>query len=340
MFTFYAALGPLASALTAAFVPFPAHPSQAHAPAHRSVAAWHQWIAIRFVTAMQISADVGLVCNFGYADIDPGPHDGGKHDPRAAVPFLVLCAGFYVNGYFSERWRQGGRAFDGITPGGLAPDLSQPGGSIEDGASESHVTYEAATAIAGGSAGAAAGAGARRRAPGAALTSRQTTGVWRTPSGRAFFSVGAKVFDGFAVLVMFLTLAISSPIGEVEDDHYIYPIYSASYREGVGFGAAHVMGTWAYIGIAISLFQAYGETVVSTRLYEHTSASTIVVYIFHWVFVKMFVFWVVGPCMWRVDNIWVGVTVTLLTFACGVLGSLAVYDLLRRHPSVGRFFGL
>jgi len=162
----------------------------------------------------------------------------------------------------------------------------------------------------------------------------------RTTTGSPSVVVWMKVYYFLMGLLLFLALMASSPQGEVEDEHFIYPIYSNSYHLGPGFGAMHVVGTWAYIGLAISLFQAYGNTRISNWFYKHASASTIVVYIFHWVFVKIFAFWVLAPWDWLGMNAWEGIAVTMTTFVVAVTCSLGVYALLTQCPCLGRFFGL
>mmetsp|Transcript_2589 Transcript_2589/g.8680 ORF Transcript_2589/g.8680 Transcript_2589/m.8680 type:complete len:531 (+) Transcript_2589:52-1644(+) len=261
-----AVLGPGSAVLIAQVAPLPPQGGgSGHTP-------WRSWFAVRLVTLAQIAASVGLVLSFGYAEIDPPRPDHG-HDPRAAVPFLVLCLGFYVQGYFTQRWSQGSRSLDGD------------------------------------------------KAP---------WWVW--------------LYRLFAAFVLQVTLMVSTPSSDVETGHFIYPIYSTSYKYGPQFGAVHVLGTWCYIGVFVSLFQAYGESIIAKPFYKHATKSTIVVYIFHWVFVKVFAFWMLNPTLFRigivVHNVWTTVGLSLLALLFAVSGSLLVYSVLLICPCCGRLFGL
>jgi hypothetical protein len=103
------------------------------------------WAAIRLAEVIQIVCNVGLVLCFGYEDIDPQggccvtdhntnqsyyalPHTkaaqkvcpenavhGGTHNYRAAIPFILLCLGFFVQGFFSQRWSRSAEGFDDIS---------------------------------------------------------------------------------------------------------------------------------------------------------------------------------------------------------------------------------
>jgi len=265
-FGFFAIMGPTSAVLMAQVVPLPPQGGSADGAPERS------WLAASLVTLAQVIASVGLVLSFAYAKIDPERSDGG-HDPRAAVPFLVLCLGFYVQGYFSQRWSTGESDLDGARP----------------------------------------------------------------PTRARLYRLG------LAYLLQ-LGLMVSSPLGDVETGHFIYPIYSTSYKYGPAFGAVHVLGTWCYIGVWVLLFQAYGDHIVSKPFFKHATGSTVVVYIFHWVFVKVFAFWMLTPTLFRtsivVTSVWAsaGVTAVALLFSVGC--SLSVYGLLLRCPPLGRIFGL
>merc|ERR1712048_1202548 len=93
---------------------------------------------------------------------------------------------------------------------------------------------------------------------------------------------------------MMVIIAWGSPTGEWELP--IYPVYSAGYKDQPSFAVSHVLGTWAFIAVSLWSCQAYLEHEVDPWWYEHASKSTIVVYIFHWVFLKPFVWWVIRDC--------------------------------------------
>jgi len=144
------------------------------------------------------------------------------------------------------------------------------------------------------------------------------------------------VWQMMTVTVMILSLNIGSPVGEWEAE--LYPIYSASYRGSPFFGAAHVAGTWASMGLIVAWFQAYANREINPTFYKHATSSVIVVYIFHWDIIAPFVWWVCrdGGMMlggWKLVD-------PLLTLFVGVVGSLGIYALLLRYPPAGRLFGL
>jgi len=146
---------------------------------------------------------------------------------------------------------------------------------------------------------------------------------------RWFFHV---VMLGF----LFLALCMGSPIGKMEQ--MIYPVYSASFEDGAFFGVFHVLGTWCYIEIAVQLFRAFCDRQIHKGLYQHAAASTIVVYIFHWMFaasVAYLVFWPLG----MLGGIW-EILDPVILFSITATCSVGVYFLLQKFPWVGCAFGL
>merc|ERR1712083_812451 len=125
----------------------------------------------------------------------------------------------------------------------------------------------------------------------------------------------------------------------------LFPAYSASFRfydsdeSSTIFAFWHMVGTWSYLGLCISLGQAYLNNEGNQFIYQHASASTMVVYIFHWMFLKLFAVWVLdsldmkGSFFWKVID-------PILLFAFAVGCSLGVYALLLKIPTVGKLFGV
>ena len=272
LFALFAVLGPVSGVLISQALPLPPHgAAPGVAEAWDGPSAVRAWLALHLQTAVQIACSVGLVLSFGYKDIDP-PREDGAHDPRAAVPFIMLCTGFYAQGYFCHRWSEGCEILESSAPWWI------------------------------------------------------------------------HLYRLIAVFVVILLLMVSSPLGDVEDGHFIYPIYSATYSRGAGFGPFYVLGTWCYIGIIVSLFQAYGDHMITESFYKHATKSTLVVYIFHWVFVKVFAFWMLYPTLHDhghvVSNPWAAILILLFAYAFAVGGSLGVYALLIQCPGFGGLFGL
>lgn len=145
-----------------------------------------------------------------------------------------------------------------------------------------------------------------------------------------------QIYQVPAVFFIFVALAWGSPAGDYE--LRLYPVYSASYKHQAGFAAAHVMGTWAFIAASLWSCQAYLEYEIDPWWYEHCSKSTIVVYIFHWVFLKPFVWWVIKDYNLMHEHWqWLSVGVS---FVVSVGGALVMYAFFLRVPMLGRLFGL
>lgn len=279
-FAAFAIVGEVFSVLLAVNVRFPPgrlELDRAQVVCHAS--AVRSWCALRLAAMIQILANIGLVLNFEYAVIDPHRQDGG-HDPRAAIPFLVLCTGFYVQGYFTQRW-----------------------------------------------------------ADSALLLTRGT--ICEVPAWVHLF----KLVMSFILLIV---ITVAHPMNDVEDGHLIYPIYSASYPLGRSFGAAYVIGTWAYIMIFVTMFEAHGNHIINAWFYKHATRSTIVVYIVHWAFIKVFAFWCFLPTMHRwypglealAPKVHFALAITILCFLGAVGFSLLVYLILLRLQSIGKMFGV
>merc|ERR1719203_638349 len=103
LFTFFSVIGPASALAIARFIPLP----QADVRAEDIADPMRMWLAVHGYTLVQVASSVGIVLSFGYADIDPPQANGAAHDPRAAIHFLILCMGFYVHGFFIQRWGKG-----------------------------------------------------------------------------------------------------------------------------------------------------------------------------------------------------------------------------------------
>lgn len=268
-FIFFTILGPFTAVAFAQWSPLPA----AGARPEEIAQPMRMWLAMHGYTLVQVACSVGIVLSFGYAEIDP-PQPGGGHSPRAGVPFFILCLGFYIHGYFIQRWGKGG-------------DI------IEEG-------------------------------------ENSPWWIWQY-----------KLVCCFIVL---LTLMLTSPRGDVESGHFIYPIYSTTYKAGSGWGAMHVLGTWAQIGIFVALFQAYCNNQGGAWFHKHATRSAMIVYIFHWIFIKIFAFWWLTPTLWRlrlyITNPWIAVVISLVALVVCTGLSLVVYMLLCQSKTLGGAFGL
>jgi peptidoglycan/LPS O-acetylase OafA/YrhL len=146
-----------------------------------------------------------------------------------------------------------------------------------------------------------------------------------------------KVYQVAFSFIIYLVLALGAPVGEWEVP--LFPIYSAGFRKQWSFAASHVLGSWAYVGMSIWVAQAYALDGIHPEFYKHASASTMIVYIFHWMFLKYFVWFVVrdsGMMNWVIAPI-----IPVIVFFVATGGSLGVYYLLAFHcKSVGVLLGL
>jgi len=147
-------------------------------------------------------------------------------------------------------------------------------------------------------------------------------------------------------LLLILGTALCSPVGRRE--RMLFPAYSASFRFDESdeasvsspiFATWHLVGTWCYLGICLCLGQAYLNNEGNSFIYQHASASTMVVYIFHWMFLKLFAVWVLDTLNMKGSFIWKLIDpILLFTFSVGC--SLGVYVLLLKVPMLGKFFGV
>lgn len=273
LFVIFTILGPISALVISGFIQLPSSTEEVEDEGQ----AVRMCLATHVYTLIQVACSVGIVLSFRYADIDPvgDNEDARAHSPRACFPFIILCMGFYVHGFFVQRWSKGIKV----------------------------------------------------------LEERKSLPWW-------FWQY--KLFGAFTLVQLTI---LSSPQGDVETGHFIYPIYSASYKEGSGFGAMHVLGTWAYIAVFVALFQAYCNQQGGARFHKHATRSTIVVYIFHWIFVKIFCFWWLNPTLWRhkwiIKNAWMAFLITVMAMAVCCALSLSIYMLLvTKAPRVGKLFGL
>jgi hypothetical protein len=146
-----------------------------------------------------------------------------------------------------------------------------------------------------------------------------------------------KIYQIITIIFSLLVMFSGSPIDDWE--FASFPVYSESFHDGGDlFPSTYVLVTWVWIAIFDKLFQAYADQAFNEDLHKHASASTIIVYIFHWVFIKPFVFFIVRDLhldvgLWRY-------IIPLLTFGIATLGSLGIYKLLLKYPKVGRVLGV
>lgn len=283
-FALFAVLGQLVAVLTVTFFPFPPRTDDKV----KLSEAKRYWFGMRIQTISAVVSSVGIACSFEYAAL---PKSGALD----AVPALILFYGFYVQGFFCERWSQG------------CDDLFVADSKVaitrEFNNEDEHDEIEA-------------------------------------------MQMKVRIYQVFASLFVLLTLAMSSPVGRRE--RMLYPVYSASFCPSFpeeectepyySFALYHILGTWGYLGICICLGQAYLNHDINHWFYQHASGSTMVVYIFHWMFLKVVAvnllrFNMRGSYFWRFVDI-------PLLFGSAVGGSLGIYALLLKIPCLGRVFGL
>jgi fucose 4-O-acetylase-like acetyltransferase len=152
-------------------------------------------------------------------------------------------------------------------------------------------------------------------------------------------SQGGKVVRISEICLKFLAFIVifaGSPVGEWETS--CFPIYSMSFKSESIFAISYVLGTWAWLSIADSLFQAYNENVVDPEIHKHASGSTIVVYIFHWMFIKIWCWFVIRD-LYLTYGFWKYFAV-LSTWIVGVVPSLGVYWFFYTHPKIGKVLGV
>lgn len=314
-FVFFLAVPTLGTALLVIAVPFPPRDGEEDPATKLS-----RFVAIRICTTLHVVSTVGLVVNFRYADIDGV--EGYTNHPLRAVPQMFMYPLFYQQGYYVARWWPEGagggpsKAYAG--PPAAAPPADDPErqgrhASLRDDAD------------------------ARATATRIRLTNARLNNQEVPAAPICDVAVGIKFYKLIAIAAMVLVVFTGCPIGQWEFSSW--PVYSASFHGNNDFYAiGYAISTWAWIGIANAIFQVYMEDVIHPRVHHHASASTIVVYIFHWVFIKFYVWFVILKFGLMYD-FWKYFAVAT-TFGVGVGGSLLMYWLLLRTPSVGWLFGL
>eukprot|EP00928_Gymnodinium_smaydae_P014494 TRINITY_DN1531_c1_g1_i1.p1 TRINITY_DN1531_c1_g1~~TRINITY_DN1531_c1_g1_i1.p1 ORF type:complete len:387 (-),score=79.43 TRINITY_DN1531_c1_g1_i1:97-1257(-) len=306
-------LGPAVAAATAGVVHF--RPLWDHSWSPQRI------LANALVTATFIGSHIGIVLNFRYSDLA---------GTVKAVPASLLFYGFYTQGYFAQRLEcdidMEGSVEQAIVASSDQPDeesteprrLPVPTTSSSD---EDHDSDEEEPSL-----GPSVFSAARRN--------RRVLICARI----------ARVFLGFLTI---FAMAIGAPNGEWEEE--LFPLYSASYKPGMRIGVnkfeessffavAHIASTWAYVYMTVAYFAAYADHEMHPRMYEHASKSTMVTYIFHFVFAKMFTFWVIKAA--GMTEGWWLLLDPILVFAFSIVGCFGVYMIFVRVPMLGALFGL
>merc|ERR1712007_166235 len=123
----------------------------------------------------------------------------------------------------------------------------------------------------------------------------------------------------------------------------LFPLYSASYKPGrqykrndveesAFFAVAHICATWAYTYFTVAYFKAYADYEMHPGMYTHASKSTMVTYIFHFVFCKSFAFLVCKG--FHLTEGFLMVLDPILTFLFTLGSCICVYALLVRFPAL------
>merc|ERR1712176_1499152 len=194
------------------------------------------------------------------------------------LPATILLLGFYTQGYFAQRWECD------VDMGGdlnASSDAEETNSLVGKDASRRTLGFGYARTTS-----AVSPSNILEDWIGHVLTDEDALVVARI----------ARVFLGFLII---LVMAVGAPNGEWEEE--LFPLYSASYKPGLNrginkvnpfFAVAHIAATWAYVQFTVAYFKAYADYEMHPQIYEHASKSTMVTYIFHFVFAKSFAFWV------------------------------------------------
>eukprot|EP00927_Polykrikos_kofoidii_P045842 TRINITY_DN39985_c0_g1_i1.p1 TRINITY_DN39985_c0_g1~~TRINITY_DN39985_c0_g1_i1.p1 ORF type:complete len:554 (+),score=15.21 TRINITY_DN39985_c0_g1_i1:88-1749(+) len=139
------------------------------------------------------------------------------------------------------------------------------------------------------------------------------------------------------LFLVFISLFVGAPIGQWEMD--TWPVYSASFLDGdTLYPMGYVLSTWVWIGLIESVMMVYAEDQVQPVLHHHISNSAMVIYVFHWIFLKFYTWFVIRDQGLLVQS-WKWFS-CLSTFFVTVSCSAGVYALLLRYPTAGKLFGL
>lgn len=340
VFCFYVCLGPISAMIAVVYAPFAKLGDR-----RWSVGGAYANFA---VTVIYICSHVGMVKNFRYADIDAF---------AKPLPALVLFMGFYAQGYFAQRWEcDTDMERELRIKWGHRPE--RVSGTLEMGEGSS---FRGQPGLAPNSGDAAAGGATSRSSSSTTANNRKDDAVAApreegSPAPRASMNLhldleaslpwggllGARIARVIVGFVTILAMAWGAPNGDYEEE--LFPLYSASFKpngikcENTFFAVAHIMATWAYIYITTAYFAAYTDYEIHPNLYEHLSKSTMVTYIFHFIFAKPFAFWVCKD--FQLTSGWWLLLDPFMTFFVAVFGSWGIYALMVKFPVLGQLFGL
>ena len=96
----------------------------------------------------------------------------------------------------------------------------------------------------------------------------------------------------------------------------------------------YVLGTWMWIHFLNFWAQVFYNERLHDTLYKHATQMSIVLYIFHWLFIEIGLVWIVIP-MKISSFFWAEAIEWIVTFG----GCYIVYALFRRIPQIGFLFG-
>lgn len=280
VFALSAVFGPSMALLVSHVFPLP-DKDQEETSIERNGACWK---ALRLQSAAQVFSTVAMVCTFEYDELS---------EAWEGIPALFFFWGYYVQGYFAERYSEGSTLLFVLD----------------------------------------------------AKTTSSSLGLETMEESEELLNLKTKVriYQICVALLMMCAIPLAAPIGRRE--RMLYPAYSASFRwspeepANASIGIFHVIGTWAYLGMGVSLGQAYLNHPTTEWFYQHASSSTMVVYIFHWMFLKFVSLWVIDYFGWKGSLFW-QMWDPLFLFLCAVCGSLGVYALLLKVPCLAKGFGM
>mmetsp|Transcript_106172 Transcript_106172/g.300395 ORF Transcript_106172/g.300395 Transcript_106172/m.300395 type:complete len:517 (+) Transcript_106172:96-1646(+) len=260
------------------------------------------WLAIRALAALLVASSCGIVSNFSYSS--------DKHTMSVCVVLFML---FYVQGYFSERWGRAGATEIQAHLERDDPHAEDPYASEEPDSDDSDMAQAKPTRVQ---------ALLRAAVP-----------------GRPTFKKVVGMFDFVMAICGFALVVGSGTLGRHEE--FYFPLYSGTYHDSCLSAVIHVLGSWTMVAVLYYYFWAYAKSQVDPALHRFLSESTMIVYLFHWMFIKFFAFLVVQEYGLVQANGWAWpFLVVPLTFAIAVGGCLLIFMMLKRVPALGLLFGL
>lgn len=149
--------------------------------------------------------------------------------------------------------------------------------------------------------------------------------LWDLANGQ-HMRTAARFAEMLMCFVIVLLVSIGSPGAAHEE--WLFPVFSASYKNTSAYGAFNVIGSWGWIAMLEHAFMSVADGKFNARCHQHVVASSFMVYVLAPAIAYPFVYWVIRDGG-LIGGLW-QVTTPLLVTAVSVSCSLTIYAVVCR----------